>query len=36
MSKYDHGRFPFIFRMLYKVPYFFRRYNQRVVKLRIT
>ena len=36
MSKYDRGRFPFIFRMLYKVPYFFRRYNQRVVRLRIT
>ena len=33
MSKYDHGRFPFIFRMLYKIPYFFRHYNQRVVKL---
>lgn len=33
MSKYDHGRFPFIFRMLYKITYFFRHYNQRVVKL---
>ena len=33
MSKYDHGRFPFVFRMLYKIPYFFRHYNQRVVKL---
>ena len=36
MSKYDRGRFPFIFRMLYKIPYCFRRYNQRVVRLRIT
>ena len=36
MSKYDRGRFPFFFRMLYKIPYFFRRYNQRVVRLRIT
>ncbi|MGP1437348.1 MAG: class I SAM-dependent methyltransferase [Phocaeicola sp.] len=36
MSKYDHGRFPIFFRMLYKIPYFFRRYNQRVVRLKIT
>jgi len=35
MSKHDHGRFPFIFRMLYHIPYFYRRFNQRVVKLRI-
>lgn len=35
MSEYEHGRYPFIFRMLYKIPYFFRRFNQRVVMLRI-
>ena len=35
MSDYDHGRFPFIFRMLYHIPYFYRRFNQRVVKLKI-
>ena len=26
MSDYDHGRFPFIFRMLYHIPYFYRRF----------
>ena len=35
MSKYNHGRYPLLFRMLYKIPYFFRRFNQRVVVLRI-
>ena len=35
MSDHDHGRFPFIFRMLYHIPYFYRRFNQRVVKLKI-
>ena len=35
MSKHDKGRYPFIFKMLYKIPYFFRRFNQRVVRLRI-
>lgn len=35
MSQHDNGRIPFIFRMLYKIPYFFRRFNQRIVKLRI-
>ena len=35
MSKYDQGRYPFIFRMLYKIPYFYRRFNQRVVRLEI-
>lgn len=35
MSKYDRGRYPFVFRMLYKIPYFFRRFNQRIVRLRI-
>ena len=35
MSKYDRGRYPFIFRILYKIPYFYRHFNQRVVRLRI-
>ena len=35
MSEYDQGRYPFIFRMLYKIPYFYRRFNQRVVNLEI-
>lgn len=35
MSKYDNGRFPLILRLLYKIPYFFIRYNQRIVRLRI-
>ncbi|GJH40222.1 hypothetical protein RCZ04_07720 [Capnocytophaga sp. HP1101] len=33
MSNYDQGRYPFIFRILYKIPYFYRRFNQRVVRL---
>ena len=36
MSEYDQGRYPFIFRMLYKIPYFYRRFNQRVVCLEIS
>ena len=32
MSDYDQGRYPFLFRMLYKVPFFYRRGNQRVAK----
>lgn len=35
MSKYDQGRYPLILRMLYKVPYFSKRLDQRVVKLQI-
>jgi O-methyltransferase domain protein len=35
MSDYNQGRYPFIFRMLYKIPYFYRRFNQRVVNLTI-
>ena len=35
MSDYENGRYPFIFRMLYKLKYFYRRFNQRVVVLRI-
>lgn len=36
MSGYDQKRFPFIFRMLYKIPRFYRRFNQRIVRLRIS
>ena len=32
MSDYNRGRYPFIFRMLYKLSYFYKRFNQRVVK----
>lgn len=35
MSRYEHGRYPLLFRLLYKIPYFFRHYNQRVVRLRL-
>ena len=35
MSDYDQGRFPFVFRMLYKIPYFYTRFNQRVVRVSI-
>lgn len=36
MSKYDHGRYPLLFRLLYKIPYFFHHFNQRVVVLKIS
>ena len=35
MSDYDKGRYPFLFRMLYKIPYFYKRFNQRVITLKI-
>lgn len=35
MSDYERGRYPALFRLLYKLPYFYRRFNQRVVKLSI-
>ena len=35
MSDYDHGRFPLIFRLLYKIPYCYIRCNQRIVRLDI-
>lgn len=35
MSRHDQGRFPLVFRLLYKIPYFFRRFNQRVVCMRV-
>ena len=36
MSDYNQRRYPFIFRMLYKIPYFYKRFNQRVVVLGIS
>ena len=36
MSDYSRGRFPFIFRTLYRIPYFHRRFNQRIVRLDIS
>ena len=35
MSDYDKGRYPFLFRILYKFPYFYKRFNQRVITLKI-
>ncbi len=35
MSDYENGHYPFVFRTLYKLKYFYRRFNQRVVVLRI-
>lgn len=35
MSDYNRGRYPFIFRVLYHIPYFYKRFNQKVVKLEI-
>ena len=35
MSDYDKGRYPFIFRILYKFSYFYKRFNQRVITLKI-
>lgn len=35
LSDYNNGRFPFLFRILYHIPWFYRRFNQRVVRLRI-
>ncbi len=35
MSEYDEGRYPLIARILYKIPYFYKKYNQRVAILEI-
>ncbi|MCR5076626.1 MAG: class I SAM-dependent methyltransferase [Prevotella sp.] len=35
MSEHDEGRLPFVLRLLCKIPYFWRRLNQRVVRLEI-
>lgn len=35
MSDHDNGRFPLILRGLYKIPYFYKRYNQRIVRMEI-
>lgn len=35
MSDYDRGRYPLIARILYKLPFFYKKFNQRIVKLEI-
>lgn len=35
LSDHNKGRYPLIFRLLYKLPYFYKRFNQRVVRLEI-
>ncbi|MDO4880868.1 MAG: class I SAM-dependent methyltransferase [Capnocytophaga sp.] len=35
MSDYDQKRFPFLFRMFYKIPYFYRTFNQRIIQIGI-
>ena len=35
MSDHARGRFPFVFRTLYHIPYFHRRFNQRIVNLEL-
>ena len=35
MSDHARGRFPFVFRTLYHIPYFHRRFNQRIVNLKL-
>ena len=35
MSDHNQKRYPFIFRMLYKIPYFYRAFNQRIIRIKI-
>lgn len=35
MSEYDEGRFPFAFHLFLRIPYFHRRFNQRIVRIEI-
>ena len=35
MSEYDEGRFPFAFHLFLRIPYFRRRFNQRIVRIEI-
>lgn len=35
LSDYEQGRYPWLFRLLYKIPCFYKHFNQRVVKLHI-
>lgn len=35
LSDYSKGRFPLVLRLLYKIPYLYKRLNQRVVSLKI-
>ncbi len=36
LSDYDQKKLPIFFRMLYKIPYFYKRANQRIVTLEIS
>lgn len=35
MSDYDQGRFPLVLHLMYLLPYFYKRLNQRIVKVEI-
>ena len=35
LSDFDQKKFPMMFRFLYKIPYFYRKFNQRVLRLDI-
>ena len=35
MRDYDEGKYPLLLRLLYRLPYFYMHFNQRVVKLHI-
>ncbi len=35
MSDYDEGRVPFFFHLPLYIPYFYRRLNQRIVRIEI-
>ncbi len=35
LSDYEKGRFPSVWRILYKIPFFYRNFNQRVIRLDI-
>lgn len=35
MSDYDEKRFPLLVRLLYRIPYFYKRFNQRIVRVEI-
>ena len=35
MSDYDQGRIPLVLRLLYKLPFFYKRFNQRIVRVEV-
>ena len=35
MSDYEQGRFPLVLRLLYKLPFFYKRFNQRIVRVEV-